>query len=215
MILNVAIVGCGKIADSHVSEIRKLRCARLVAVCDLESIIAEQLAVRYAVVLRPGVIYGPGGGHFSGRVGITMGSWQLYLGGSNLLPLTYVENCAEAVVTAGIHADAAGQVYNVHDDDLPTCREYLRAYKKYVRNIRSVPLPYFATRLLSKTLVGYHRYWKGQLPAVLTPYKVASLWAGRFDNSKLHSIGWQQSVPTAEGIRSSFTAFRAEPDTAQ
>lgn len=168
------------------------------------------------VVLRPGVIYGPGSGHFSGRVGITMGNWQLYLGGSNLLPLTYVENCAEAVVTAGIRAEAAGQVYNVHDDDLPTCREYVRAYKKYVRNIRSVPLPYFATRLLSKTLVAYHRYSKGQLPAVLTPYKVASLWAGnRFDNSKLHSIGWQQLVPTAEGLRRSFTAFRAGLDTAQ
>jgi len=49
MTLNIAIVGCGKIADSHVAEIRKLSCARLVAICDLEPIIAEQLAVRYAV----------------------------------------------------------------------------------------------------------------------------------------------------------------------
>jgi predicted dehydrogenase len=49
MTLNVAIVGCGKIADSHVGEIRKLNCASLVAVCDLEPIIAEQLAVRFAV----------------------------------------------------------------------------------------------------------------------------------------------------------------------
>lgn len=49
MTLNVAIVGCGKIADSHVDEIRKLSCARLVAVCDLEPIIAEQLAKRFAI----------------------------------------------------------------------------------------------------------------------------------------------------------------------
>jgi nucleoside-diphosphate-sugar epimerase len=162
------------------------------------------------VVLRPGVIYGPGGGHFSGRVGIMMGKSMLYLGGSNLLPLTYVENCAEAVVTAGTHEHAAGHVYNVLDDDPPTCREYLHAYKRYVRNIRSIPLPYFATRLLSMTLVNYHKYSKGQLPAVLTPYRVASLWAGnRFDNSKLHSIGWKQLVPTPEGLRTSFAAFRA------
>jgi len=166
------------------------------------------------VVLRPGVIYGPGGGHFSSRVGLMIGGRQLYLGGGNLLPLTYVKNCAEAVVTAGIHERAAGQIYNVLDDDPPTCREYLRAYTKHVRKIRSVPLPYFATRLLSRALVGYHRYSKGQLPAVLTPYKVASLWAGnRFDNSKLHSIGWQQMVPTAEALRTSFAAFRAELDT--
>jgi predicted dehydrogenase len=49
MTINIAIVGCGKIADSHVGEIRKLTCARLVAVCDLEPIIAEQIAVRYGI----------------------------------------------------------------------------------------------------------------------------------------------------------------------
>src|ERR1700680_4174104 len=47
--LNVGIVGCGKIADGHVSEIQKLNYARVVAVCDLEPIMAQQLARRYAV----------------------------------------------------------------------------------------------------------------------------------------------------------------------
>lgn len=32
--LRVAVVGCGKIADGHVEEIRKLPSAELVAVCD-------------------------------------------------------------------------------------------------------------------------------------------------------------------------------------
>jgi predicted dehydrogenase len=49
MDLKIAIVGCGKIADAHVEEIRKIPGAQLAAVCDLEPIIAEQLAVRYAV----------------------------------------------------------------------------------------------------------------------------------------------------------------------
>lgn len=47
--LNIGIVGCGKIADGHIEEIQKLECARVLAVCDLESILAEQLAVRYSV----------------------------------------------------------------------------------------------------------------------------------------------------------------------
>jgi predicted dehydrogenase len=47
--LNIGIVGCGKIADSHIEEIQKLGCARVLAVCDLEPILAEQLAVRYSV----------------------------------------------------------------------------------------------------------------------------------------------------------------------
>jgi predicted dehydrogenase len=47
--LNIGIVGCGKIADGHIEEIEKLGCARVLAVCDLEPIMAEQLALRYAV----------------------------------------------------------------------------------------------------------------------------------------------------------------------
>jgi nucleoside-diphosphate-sugar epimerase/peptidoglycan/xylan/chitin deacetylase (PgdA/CDA1 family) len=168
------------------------------------------------VVLRPGVIYGPDGGHFSSRVGLTIGKWQLHFGGSNLLPLSYVDNCAEAVVVAGTHPSAAGQVYNVHDDDLPTCREYLRAYKKHVTKIRSIPVPYLGVKLLSSLVAKYHRYSKGQLPAILTPYKAASLWGGnRFDNSKLHAIGWRQLVPTAGGMQRSFTALRAGLDVAR
>jgi predicted dehydrogenase len=49
MTLKVGIVGCGKIADGHIEEIQKLSCARVVAVCDLEPILAEQLACRYSV----------------------------------------------------------------------------------------------------------------------------------------------------------------------
>jgi nucleoside-diphosphate-sugar epimerase/peptidoglycan/xylan/chitin deacetylase (PgdA/CDA1 family) len=166
------------------------------------------------VVLRPGVIYGPGGGHFSNRVGLTIGKWLLHFGGNNLLPLSYVDNCAEAVVVAGAHQGAAGQVYNVHDDDLPTCRQYLRAYKKNVAKVRSISVPYICVKLLSSTVAKYNRYSKGQLPAILTPYKAASQWGGnRFDNSKLHSVGWKQLVPTADGLQRSFAAFRNELDT--
>src|SRR5687768_12439711 len=50
MTLKVAIVGCGKIADGHVEEIQKLADrARVVAVCDLELLMAEQLATRYGI----------------------------------------------------------------------------------------------------------------------------------------------------------------------
>ncbi|MHB8499931.1 MAG: Gfo/Idh/MocA family protein [Candidatus Acidiferrales bacterium] len=47
--LNIGIVGCGKIADGHIEEIQKLGCARVMAVCDLEPILAEQIALRYSV----------------------------------------------------------------------------------------------------------------------------------------------------------------------
>jgi predicted dehydrogenase len=48
--LRVAIVGCGKIADGHVEEIGKMpESAQLIAVCDRELLMAEQLAARYGV----------------------------------------------------------------------------------------------------------------------------------------------------------------------
>ncbi len=47
--LKVALVGCGQIADGHVGEIQKLGNARVLGVCDLEPLMAEQLAVRYGI----------------------------------------------------------------------------------------------------------------------------------------------------------------------
>ena len=50
MALQIAVVGCGKIADGHVEEIRKLPgLAQLVACCDREPLMAEQLAARYRI----------------------------------------------------------------------------------------------------------------------------------------------------------------------
>lgn len=50
MSLKIALVGCGKIADGHIEEIQKMpEKAQVVAVCDLERLMAEQVAVRYKV----------------------------------------------------------------------------------------------------------------------------------------------------------------------
>lgn len=45
----VALIGCGLVADQHVSQIRRVRGANLVAVCDLEILMARQLADRFHV----------------------------------------------------------------------------------------------------------------------------------------------------------------------
>jgi nucleoside-diphosphate-sugar epimerase len=179
----------------------------------------EQLFREYAdkngldlVVLRPGVIYGPGAaGHFSTRVGLNLFGLFLHLGHGNILPLTYVDNCAEAVAIAGLTPESSGRTFNVHDDELPTSRQYLKRYKRDVKRLRSVPVPYPVLMLLSRMLEAYHRRSKGQLPAIFTPYKTATTWGGnRFDNSRLKSIGWSQIVPTQEGLRRTFEAFRLQ-----
>ena len=163
------------------------------------------------VVVRPGVIYGPGGGAFSNRVGLQIGPAFFHLGGSNLLPLTFVVNCAEAVVVAGTHPDAAGQAYNIHDDDLLTASQYLREYRKQVKRIWSIRLPYLVTKALAWSLEEYHRRSQGQLPAIITRYKAAATWGGnRFSNSKLRALGWRQLVATNDAMTESFKFLRKQ-----
>lgn len=47
--LRVAIVGCGKIADSHASQIRRIPGCDIVGTCDREELMARQLAERFGV----------------------------------------------------------------------------------------------------------------------------------------------------------------------
>jgi predicted dehydrogenase len=47
--LKVALVGCGKAAENHVSQIQHIPGVELAAVCDRELIMAEQLGARYSV----------------------------------------------------------------------------------------------------------------------------------------------------------------------
>jgi nucleoside-diphosphate-sugar epimerase len=163
------------------------------------------------VVVRPGVIYGPGGNAMSSRVGLDVFGVFLNMGLHNKLPLTYVENCADAILAAGENGKN-GEVYNVVDDDLPTCTEYLREYKKYVRDVPALPVPYAAAQLLSRAVSWYSKASKGQLPAILTPYRTAASWKGnRFDNAKLKSLGWKPLVPTKEGIARTMEWLKANP----
>jgi predicted dehydrogenase len=47
--LKVAIVGCGKIADSHAAQIRRIAGCEIVGVCDSELLMAKQLCARFPV----------------------------------------------------------------------------------------------------------------------------------------------------------------------
>jgi len=47
--LKVAIVGCGRIADSHASQILRIPGCEIVGACDREELMAQQLAARFGV----------------------------------------------------------------------------------------------------------------------------------------------------------------------
>lgn len=161
------------------------------------------------VVLRPGVIFGPGSGAFSSRVGLQLPGLFLFLGGKNQLPMTYVDNCADAIAIAGSNPSCVGQVYNVHDDDLPTCAEYLRAFRQHVGPVRAISVPYPLLMAGSHLVKRYHQYSKGQLPAIFTPYKTATTWKRTgFSNAKLKTLGWSPKVSMADGLKSAFADLK-------
>lgn len=159
------------------------------------------------VTLRPGVIYGPGGAGPSSRVGISAMGLFFSLGRGAELPLTYVDNCADAIAIAALRAPD-GAAYSVVDDELPSCAAYLRGYRARGPRMRVLPVPYWALLLGSRALVAYHRRSKGQLPAVFTPYVVRSMYrCFRHSNAALKALGWQPRVRTAEGMRRTFAAL--------
>jgi len=160
------------------------------------------------VILRPGSVFGPGKQAITGRVGINTFGFFAHIGGSNTLPLTYVDNCAEAIVLAGLRPGVEGEVFNIVDDDLPTSRQFLRAYKQKVRRFRSVPLPYFLMKRLCGWWEAYSIRSKGQLPPVFNQRRCASEWRGnRYSNQKLRDrLGWKPRV----GMKDAMASFLAQ-----
>jgi dihydroflavonol-4-reductase len=176
----------------------------------------EALAWRWAreeglplAVVRPGFVFGPGQEILGSRVGLELLGLFLHLGGANPVPLTYVENCADAVVLAGTAPGAGGRALHLVDDDLPTSAELLRRYRREVRPLRVVPIPYPALRLLARLNAWYSARTEDHLPAVFTPYKVASTWKRqRFSNAAAkEALGWSPRVPMAEALDRTFAAL--------
>jgi nucleoside-diphosphate-sugar epimerase len=153
------------------------------------------------------VIYGPGGPLLSNRVGVDVGGLFLALGGSNPLPLTYIDNCAEAVALAGERDEANNQTYNIVDDDVPTCAEYLRWYRRHAAPSMPapIPIPYPVLAGLARVAEHIPRGWRHlgpRLPRVATARR---LWGGHsFSNARLKALGWRPLVSTGEGLRLTF-----------
>ena len=159
------------------------------------------------VVMRPGVIYGPEDSGISARVGLQIGSMFFSLGGRCLLPLTYVDNCADAVVMAALGAPS-GSLFSVVDDDLPTCDGYLSLHREHVGNLRKVSVPHWALALGVRLVTEYHRRSMGQLPVILTPHLVRSMYRRfEYSNAALKQIGWTQRISTHDGMLRTFAAW--------
>jgi nucleoside-diphosphate-sugar epimerase len=177
----------------------------------------DELVLEYAqkyripyVILRPGAVYGPGAHQMTSRVGIDTFGVFLHLGGSNRIPLTYVDNCAEAIVLAGLKPGVDGEVFNVVDDNLPTSRQFLRMYKRHGKRVKSIYIPYWLFYGLCWVWEKYSRWSKGQLPPAFNRRRCAAYWKGnKYTNQKLKDrLGWRPIVPFSEASRRYFEYVR-------
>jgi nucleoside-diphosphate-sugar epimerase len=176
-------------------------------------LVQERLIQAYAqergwawTILRPGVVYGAGN-LWTARLGVQLGKtlW-LRTGAFARVPLTYVDNCAEAIVAAAECEAAVGKVFNVVDDDPPTQREYARLLQELQPGVRIVPVP--AIRWIARAAWALNRVafdGRAKLPGIIVPAKVdAMVKPLRFSNQRLRDdLGWTPRYSLAEALRRS------------
>ncbi len=164
----------------------------------------DELIIRYGlehhipyVIMRPGTVFGPGKRFIPGRVGIDSFGPFLHMGGPSPLPLTYVDNCAEAIVMAGLKPGIDGEVFNIVDDDLPSSRRFLGLYKKNVSAVRSVYIPHALSYLMCRLWEAFAKWSHGQVPPAFTRREWAAYWKKTaYSNRKLKTmVGWTPRVP--------------------
>src|SRR5438067_8648520 len=162
------------------------------------------------VILRPGYVFGPGKRELNGRVAINKFGFLIQVGGSHLLPLTFVDNCAEAIVLAGYTRGIDGEGSNGLADELLSGRQFLKLYKAKLER-SSVRIPYVAAYGLCFLWEKYAKWSNGQLPAVFNRRRCAAEWKGnRYSNQRLHQrLDWKPRVPMKEAME----AFLAQFDT--
>lgn len=162
------------------------------------------------VVVRPAVIYGPGREVITNRVGLRLGDFVLQFGGRHRLPYTFVDNCAEGVVRAGLAPGVEGSAFNLVDDELPTGSMLVKAHRRWGGRVRVLTVPRAAVGPLSGLCEWYHRVSQGQLPAVLTRYKSDAQWKPLcYPNAAAKAaLGWAPRVGLDEGLRQACEGLR-------
>jgi nucleoside-diphosphate-sugar epimerase len=97
-----------------------------------EEIIRQSPSVREFVIVRPGLIYGPGSRNLkrlAKKMARAAGAFGLPFPGpgKNLMPVVDVRDLARALLQAGLKPGAAGQTFNLTDGERHTWAEFFHA----------------------------------------------------------------------------------------
>ena len=159
-------------------------------------------------ILRPGVIYGKDN-LFTARLGMHAGRVMLRMGALARLPLTYVENCAQAIVMSAACEAASGQTLNVVDDETPSQRRYCSLIRGHLSPAPViVPIPLFAMRLLAGIAKMTNTLLLGgraKIPGIFVPARLEARFRPlRFSNAKIKALlGWSPKYSLVEALQRS------------
>lgn len=178
----------------------------------------DELVVEYGdkfnlpyVIVRPSVIFGPGKAKITDRIGTDTFGIFLHLGLGNTIPLTYLDNCAEAIVLAGLQPGIEGEVFNITDDNLPTSRQFLRKYKKQVKKMLSIPVPYPLWYFFNTIWEKYSKWSEGQLPPIFNKRTCEVYWKRvNYSNEKAKFLlNWQPKIPMHMALNNFFNYMKS------
>lgn len=180
-------------------------------------LLQEKLIREYATehrwrwtILRPGVIYGRGN-TWTARLGVKLSESRWLLTGLRArLPLSYVENCADAIALSMENVSAYNQVINVIDDECPSQLSYARKIAYYERERpRLIPIPWTAMRVIARfgRLTNIILFGgRAKIPGIFDPAKLhARCKPMRYSNSCLHNVlDWRQRYTLDEALERSY-----------
>ncbi len=163
-----------------------------------------------AVVVRPGVIFGPGVEPSSpaGSFGM-FGRWIVVGNGSLPLPLVYVDDVVDALLLAATRPGIEGVLVNLVDPTIITQRSFIEMAQAARPNVNAmyVPKPVLMTAAVGIEALG--RALKRSVP--LSRYRIQSIRPlARFDQTAIREqLGWTPRVGVMEGLRRTFPATKA------
>jgi nucleoside-diphosphate-sugar epimerase len=161
------------------------------------------------VIVRPGLLYGPGRRPPLARRVLALGPIRLILARPGyLLPLSYAENVADALLLAAREDAAIGRAYTVVDGHVRQS-EYGRLYRQ-VSGQRWVAV-HAPVGLILMAASGIERVAKlaGMRPPVTRHQVERTVRSATFSTERIaRELGWHPRVPLDEALRRSF----APPD---
>lgn len=144
-------------------------------------------------IIRPGMVYGRDN-LWNACIGaqLTENLW-LKIGGQGTMPLTYVENCAEAIVLAAERDEAIAKTINIVDDDLPTQNTYAKELiARQDAPPRLIPINWGAMRSVADGFWFINQQFlsgRARLPGIFVPAKLyARFKPFRYSNDRAKQI---------------------------